>query len=113
MVKNPIILNDDILLSDDDVLRCIREKLGKEIYEIVYEWKDQSEITLEEYQKQTDSDLTNYEEQLNQYETSAKEINEKISDLMVYLENEKRISRDQILAQLESVQGQLIRDLNV
>ena len=113
MVKNPIILNDEILLSDDDVLRYIREKLGKEIYEIVYEWKDQSEITLEEYQKQTDSDLTNYEEQLNQYETSAKEINEKISDLMVYLENEKRISRDQILAQLKSVQGQLIRDLNV
>lgn len=95
-MKYPIVLDDEILLSNDDVLRYIREKLGNEIYGIVLNWHDEANTNYEQYKEEIDSDLDSYESQIEEMQNAINDVRKVADKLILYVNNEKRMKRSKL-----------------
>lgn len=102
-MKNPIIVKidnkDEILLSDEDVMSLIREKLGDEVADTVQEIIDDLKCEADG----TNSDLYSYEAQAEIMNDAALDIEHEVNELLCYIECKERLKRSELLKSLRKI----------
>lgn len=112
-MKNPIIVKidnkDEILLSDEDVMSLIREKLGDEVAAAVQEIIDDLKYEADG----TNSDLHSYEAQVEIMNDAAHDIKYEADELLCYIEFKERLKRSELLKSLREIKRILDNNFNV